>query len=68
MKAIRMHKTGGPEVIVMEEIDTPVLAPDSEDVLVKVERAGVNYSTSIPTCNVSKRIKKKTENYPTSLI
>lgn len=41
MKAVRFHKTGGPEVIVFEDIDTP--KPKPEELLIKVEWAGVNF-------------------------
>lgn len=49
MKAVRFHQTGGPEVIVLEEIDIP--DPSPEDVLIKVEWAGVNYSESPISCS-----------------
>ncbi|KAF8313079.1 NAD(P)-binding protein [Clavulina sp. PMI_390] len=39
--AIQISKTGGPEVIDFNEIDTPT--PKPEEILVKVEWAGVNY-------------------------
>ena len=42
MKAIRFHKTGGPEVLVYEEVPTP--QPNEFEVLIKVEAAGVNYA------------------------
>lgn len=41
MKAVRVHRTGGPEVLQLEEIATP--APASGEVLIRVEAAGVNY-------------------------
>lgn len=50
MKAVRFHQTGGPEVIVLEEIDIP--DPSPEDVLIKVEWAGVNYSESPISCRL----------------
>lgn len=40
MKAIRVHQTGGPEVMKLEEI--PVPAPGPKQVLVKVHAAGIN--------------------------
>lgn len=40
MKAARMHRYGGPEVVVVEEIDRPV--PAMGTVLVKVSAAAVN--------------------------
>jgi len=42
MKAIRIHETGGPEVMQMEEVEVPT--PQEGEVLVKVEAAGVNYA------------------------
>lgn len=40
MKAIRIHKFGGPEVMKTEEIERPV--PASDEILVKVYASGVN--------------------------
>ncbi|MGH8583799.1 MAG: alcohol dehydrogenase catalytic domain-containing protein [Gammaproteobacteria bacterium] len=40
MKAIRVHETGGPEVLRVE--DRPPLVPGPEQVLVRVEAIGVN--------------------------
>src|SRR5215467_8086750 len=40
MKAIRVHKFGGPEVMQLEELPTPKPAPGQ--VLVKIHAAGVN--------------------------
>ncbi len=40
MKAIRVHKFGGPEVLQLDEIDGPVPGPG--EVVVKVHAAGVN--------------------------
>ena len=42
MKAIRIHETGGPEVMRLEEIETP--APKAGEVLIKVAAAGINYA------------------------
>jgi NADPH:quinone reductase len=42
MKAIRIHETGGPEVMRLEEIETPT--PKEGEVLVKVAAAGINYA------------------------
>jgi NADPH2:quinone reductase len=42
MKTIRIHETGGPEVMQLEEIETP--APKAGEVLIKVAAAGVNYA------------------------
>lgn len=41
MKAIRMHQTGGPEVLATETLPDPVPAPG--EVLIAVEAAGVNF-------------------------
>ncbi len=41
MKAIRVHATGGPEVLRLEEI--PVPAPGAGQVVIRVEAAGVNF-------------------------
>src|SRR5262245_63051058 len=40
MKAIRVHKFGGPEVMQIEEVPTP--KPAANHVLVKIHAAGVN--------------------------
>src|SRR5215471_18882648 len=42
MKAMRINETGGPEVMHMEEVETPV--PGEGEVLIKVAAAGVNYA------------------------
>lgn len=42
MKAIRIHETGGPEVMHLEEVETPT--PAQGEVLIKVAAAGVNYA------------------------
>jgi NADPH2:quinone reductase len=41
MKAIRIHSHGGPEVLKLEEIPMPDIAPG--EVLIRVRAAGVNY-------------------------
>jgi len=41
MKAIRIHATGGPEVLRLQDIPAP--QPKSGEALVQVEAAGVNY-------------------------
>ena len=46
MKAIRVHKFGGPEVLKFEEVTTP--KPSAGEVLVRIHAAGVNpYDTYI---------------------
>ncbi|RQS76050.1 NADPH:quinone oxidoreductase family protein [Burkholderia sp. Bp8963] len=42
MKAVRFHKTGGPETLVYEDVPDPSLADD--EVLIRVEAAGVNFA------------------------
>jgi len=42
MKAIRIHRYGGPEVLTREELPMP--APKAGEVLVKVDAAGVNFA------------------------
>jgi NADPH2:quinone reductase len=41
MKAVRFHETGGPEVLIYEEVPDPV--PGLGQILLRVEAAGVNY-------------------------
>src|SRR4051812_32090036 len=41
MKAIRVHAPGGPEVLQLEELETP--RPKAGEALVKVEAAGINF-------------------------
>ena len=41
MKGIRFHRTGGPEVLELEDLPTP--APGDGEALVRVEAAGVNF-------------------------
>lgn len=42
MKAIRIHETGGPDVLCAEEVDVPTPGPGT--VLVKVGASGVNFT------------------------
>ncbi|GAC1394565.1 MAG: NADPH:quinone oxidoreductase family protein [Ktedonobacteraceae bacterium] len=42
MKAIRINKTGGPEVMCLEEIEKPT--PKAGEVLIKIAAAGINYA------------------------
>ncbi|NTF34403.1 quinone oxidoreductase family protein [Rhizobium skierniewicense] len=42
MKAVRFHATGGPEVLVYEDVADPVPGPG--EVLIKVEAVGMNYA------------------------
>src|SRR5437867_2244383 len=41
MKAVRVHEAGGPEVLRYE--DVPLPAPEADQVLVKIDAAGVNF-------------------------
>ncbi|HEY6223821.1 MAG TPA: quinone oxidoreductase [Gemmatimonadales bacterium] len=41
MKAVRVHATGGPDVLQLDEVPTP--APGPGEVLIGVEAAGVNF-------------------------
>jgi NADPH2:quinone reductase len=41
MRAIRIHKTGGPEVLQMEELPDPT--PGAGELLIKVEAVGLNF-------------------------
>lgn len=41
MKAIRVHETGGPENLVLDDIDIPEAGPG--ELLIRVEAAGLNY-------------------------
>ena len=42
MKAIRIHETGGPEVMHLEEVEQPT--PQAGEVLIQVAAAGINYA------------------------
>jgi NADPH2:quinone reductase len=42
MQAIRMHETGGPNVLMLEE--TATATPNGGEVLIKVAAAGINYA------------------------
>lgn len=42
MKAVRFHQTGGPDVLVYEEV--PDLTPKAGEVLIKIEAVGLNYA------------------------
>jgi NADPH:quinone reductase-like Zn-dependent oxidoreductase len=41
MRAVRVHETGGPEVLRVEEVPDPIPAPD--ELLIDVEAVGVNF-------------------------
>ncbi|MGH2344996.1 MAG: quinone oxidoreductase family protein [Chloroflexota bacterium] len=42
MKAIRIHQTGGPEILQLEEIEAP--SPRAGEVLIRVAAAGINFA------------------------
>lgn len=42
MKAIRIHETGGPEVMHLEEVEKPT--PQAGEVLIQVAAVGINYA------------------------
>jgi NADPH:quinone reductase len=42
MKAIRIHETGGPEVMHLEEVEQPT--PQAGEVLIQIAAAGINYA------------------------
>lgn len=42
MKAVRFHQTGGPEVLVYEDVSDPT--PKDGEVLIKVEAVGLNFA------------------------
>ncbi len=42
MKAVRFHKTGGPEVLVYEDVPDPT--PKEGEVLIKIEAVGMNFA------------------------
>lgn len=42
MKAVRFHKTGGPEVLVYEDVPDPV--PSDGEVLIRIEAVGMNFA------------------------
>lgn len=42
MKAIRIHETGGPDALRLDEVEKP--RPSAGQVLIKVAAAGVNYA------------------------
>jgi NADPH2:quinone reductase len=42
MKTVRFHQTGGPEVLVVEDVPTP--EPKAHEVLIRVEAVGMNFA------------------------
>lgn len=42
MKAVRFHNTGGPEVLVYEDLPDPT--PKDGEVLIRVEAVGINFA------------------------
>jgi NADPH:quinone reductase len=53
MKAVRFHKTGGPEVLVYEDVPDPM--PKDGEVLIRVEAAGINFADVM---------RRRGDNYP----
>jgi hypothetical protein len=49
MKAARVNKQGGIDEI--EVVDIPVPSPKPDEILIKTEWAGVNFSKSMPVCS-----------------
>lgn len=45
MKAVRFHETGGPEVLVYEDVNDPT--PGAGEVLIKVDAVGLNFADII---------------------
>lgn len=46
MKAVRFHKTGGPDVLTYEDVPDPT--PRDGEVLIRVETVGVNFADVMP--------------------
>ena len=42
MKTVRFHRTGGPEVLIYEDVPTP--SPGESEVLIRVEAVGLNFA------------------------
>lgn len=53
MKAVRFHKTGGPDVLVYEDVPDPT--PKDGEVLIKVEAVGLNFADVM---------RRRGDNYP----
>jgi len=53
MKAVRFHKTGGPEVLVHEDVPDP--SPGDGEILIRVEAAGMNFADIM---------RRRGDNYP----
>lgn len=53
MKAVRFHRTGGPEVLVYEDVPDPTPGPG--EILIRVETAGLNYADVM---------RRRGDNYP----
>ena len=45
MLAVRFYQHGGPEVLKCEEVPTP--RPAADEVLIRIEAAGVNYADTV---------------------
>jgi NADPH:quinone reductase len=55
MKAVRFHSTGGPEVLVYEDVPDPI--PTADEVLIRVEAVGLNFADVM---------RRRGDNYPES--
>ncbi len=53
MKAVRFHQTGGPEVLVYEDVPDP--APQDGEVLIQIEAVGMNFADVM---------RRRGDNYP----
>lgn len=53
MKAVRFHKTGGPEVLVYEDVPDPT--PKDGEVLIRIEAVGLNFADVM---------RRRGDNYP----
>lgn len=53
MKAARFHKTGGPDVLVYEDVPDPI--PKAGEILIRVEAVGLNYADVM---------RRRGDNYP----
>ena len=42
MKTVRFHKTGGPEVLIYEDVPDPI--PKDGEVLIRIEAVGMNFA------------------------
>ena len=57
MKAVRFHSTGGPDVLVYEDVPDPT--PGRGDVLIRIEAVGLNFADVM---------RRRGDDYPTAAI